>query len=567
MKTNWLDLSARGRPIDLAVDTEFEGLQTLTIQFAVLLGDQIRLQIYAASDLPDARRTWFGKKFAERFAPLSVKIETLPTKPIRSSLSPARVVADLFRLNESVYWSRQEGLSVLAKCGESDHRAGVEIRLIGHCLRADLLRAFGSRFWGDLLFTRDVLGRRLRVRDSKVLAIAADGAEAFGPPVVEFVSFNGQALPIRLSTLDTAVAYGPGSLDRHARQFLGIGKVGDFTEQKKKKMRSVFRSEPERAYTYAAADVVLTLLVAERMASVHEEIYARVGGELGEVPRCHSTPGLRVANLLLRDAVRCSRSDDPRECSTRRGGRPPSLRALKSLFRDGSAAALAEPGVSRFAPQIGQTHGGLLFSRTPTGFFHDAEGQFRDVDLSSCYPAILRAMNVYVGRPIVLEPGSRPMTLGEACELMEKEAITWDGWFLKVTGSVSLAPNALIPSTTGALTHENVERRAARSRAGEQERGYTSLFTREISAGVVAWPTWMMIRALPAKVRREYEQLQVDSVVFYPKSYIAESWDSLQRLREKLTTGSAVSWHQTLDLRRKTKTTVEELDGRYACLR
>ena len=96
---------------------------------------------------------------------------------------------------------------------------------------------------------------------------------------------------------------------------------------------------------------------------------------------------------------------------------PAGLNRLKVLARTGSADAISDGRVSRYGKQTGDTHGGLLFSRTPYTLFHSAPGQFRDVDLSSCYPAIIGPMVVYMGRPLVLEPGNEELTLREGGEL------------------------------------------------------------------------------------------------------------------------------------------------------
>ena len=50
----WNQLVTRpGRELALAVDTEFEGTETLTVQFAACLGKIIRVQVYhAESPMP-----------------------------------------------------------------------------------------------------------------------------------------------------------------------------------------------------------------------------------------------------------------------------------------------------------------------------------------------------------------------------------------------------------------------------------------------------------------------------------------------------------------------------------
>ena len=341
-------------------------------------------------------------------------------------------------------------------------------------------------------------------------------------------------------------------------------------------MKRAFAVAPEAAYRYAATDAVLTLLLAERMADLHRGIYQGLGFAPEEVPRCHATPGLRVSNLILRDLSRRERARTPPQTEAPPVAAAPTLSAVKQLFTGGSADSVSSR--SRYGPQTGQTHGGLLFSRTPTTLFHAAPGAFRDLDLSSCYPSILRAMSVYAGRPVVWEPGNEPVTLREAVARLDREAAGWDGWFVRVTGPISAAPNALIPSTVDALTHGNYKSRAARRRWGGSQqrnraggapsgRGYSRLFGAEVSSGVVVWPIWKMIQALPPELRREYENLRVESAVFYPRGFVADSWPGLAALRTALATGADLDWTQRLDLAARTLTTVDELDETYAALR
>src|SRR5262249_51361632 len=50
----------------------------------------------------------------------------------------------------------------------------------------------------------------------------------------------------------------------------------------------------------------------------------------------------------------------------------------------------------------------------------------------------------------------------------------------------------------------------------------------------VAHPTWLMIQALPPRLRREYEQLEVDSILFYPARLVADSGPAFDELIQRL---------------------------------
>ncbi len=62
----WDDL-ASGNEIEIALDTEFQDVETLSIQFAARLHGQIRVQIYHAGTIPPPPQNTFGPKFARRF--------------------------------------------------------------------------------------------------------------------------------------------------------------------------------------------------------------------------------------------------------------------------------------------------------------------------------------------------------------------------------------------------------------------------------------------------------------------------------------------------------------------
>ena len=138
----------------------------------------------------------------------------------------------------------------------------------------------------------------------------------------------------------------------------------------------------------------------------------------------------------------------------------------------------------------------------------------RDVDMSGCYNNILNTMNVYLGRPVVLEPGSDKMQLQEAVALMAKHA-NQDAWYIRVTGDLTEIANVLIPSTLGATTSNNYRRHRQRRHSSADATG-AKLFSRRIESGIVTWPTWLIIQALPSAARRDYARLTVESVVFYP---------------------------------------------------
>jgi hypothetical protein len=463
---------------------------------------------------------------------------------IPKDLSPARVIGHLFG---------RRGIEAFARLGdygpeEEGPDGTLTLALVGHFWRADFLRIFGREFFSTLL-EHQIRGGRLLIQDRKVMAFREARGAGMCDPVLEYVcegsDYDTSLYAIEVRYFDTCLAFGHGaSLDDLAKTFVGVGKLKDFGEAEKADMLNTFRREPDRAYAYAITDSVLTLLVKEAMEATHRQIYGGLGFRGEAIPELRSTQGSRVADMIVRCVARAAEGADV--LSSKRGKQQPagvvSLAKVKALLRKGSAGFIADEHLSQFGEQTGQTHGGLCFSRSPTQLFHEAPGMLNDVDLSGCYSQVMAPMSLYAGRPLVHEPG-RPgeapgtgMVLKDAVAFLRQYAAGNDAWIIKVSGEIAAGPNVLIPSIKGALTNANFKSRAAKRRAdaqwararrqaarqrfaldrpdeGKTDTANTALYTDEIEAGVVAWPTWLMIQALPPCWREDYENLEVDSIL------------------------------------------------------
>ena len=78
--------------------------------------------------------------------------------------------------------------------------------------------------------------------------------------------------------------------------------------------------------------------------------------------------------------------------------------------------------------------------------------------------------------------------------------------------------------------------------------------------------TWQIIQALPDAVRREYEALNVDTIVMYPRQFVARDGRAFDQLVEKLRTQD-LPWESVLDLKGRKIRHEEALDEEYACLK
>ncbi len=584
----WAEI-ADGREIRIAVDTEYQNAETLTIQFATKINGEVRVQLYHAPSLrlyhaPSLRKPHLGTIGNDMGKRFNHPVRVLAAKLITPTLSPAQVLIDLLELPQAQteIAGRSKDPDRSKTRVEKPHR--IRILLVAHFIRVDLLRAFGEKFFSQLL-TPEEAEPSVMVRDGRVLGFQGKRlSERYSPPVIETVTYQGEQFEIELGTMDTNCVCGPAKLDELAKSFLGVGKDESICETEKSNMKDTFLNpkKSHAAYRYAIQDSVATLLVAERMTEQHLKLYNKFQIPNEAIPSMHGTPGLRMATLLF-NIVRHRHAKGSKQLGAKQSTDPATLKKLRDLARQGSAGALADRQVTEYGMQTGDTHGGLLYSRTPITFFHEGPGQFRDVDLKSCYPTIIQNMNLYLGRPIVLEPGNSPYSLRKAVELMDLHAAGDDAWFIKVSGPIEGFANTLIPSTLDAITNDNFRSRAARKhsrefmnekwreqgRDNDKDRKYTALFTDEVNAGIVTRATWLIIQTFPPSARKQYEQLRAESIVFYPRKFVANSGAEFDQLTEQFRKKShSVPWKQSLDLQQTMMLRKEmDIDERYVSLR
>jgi hypothetical protein len=286
------------------------------------------------------------------------------------------------------------------------------------------------------------------------------------------------------------------------------------------------------------------------------------------------TLGTRANSFLVRTAFRGAAAGSF-HLKSRRG-----LHAL--MAKGGIGLFSRDKGVSKFGVQTGKVHGGLLFSRSPTRFWHMKNNMLRDVDMAGCYQRVIERIRIFWGRPLIFEPGDATLPLAEAVALARQHADD-DGWMVRVSGGVHAIPNALIPSSPDALTSWNYggkqpagKRRHVRRRAfhleARRDPGSVKgthgarLYARRIESGVVTAATWTMIQALPAAARQEYEALTADSIIFYPRVLAATTGEEFDELIEK-SRHDGLPWQTTLDLVGMQMVQTEKIDADYVTLK
>jgi hypothetical protein len=512
------------------------------------------------------------------------RVEVVPARPLDYQLSPLRLLRHLApeRIPESMqilprhaalmHFGPPPRRGRAKKADGTITRKRAQLTLVGHFLRADLGRLFGVDFTADLLrgcppelapVHPGTCGRRTTLVDRGATATSGDA-------IVEYL-WDGKAelTAARLCCFDTMLPFGPASLEDLARTFLGLAKHGHLSDQEKASMLTVFRTRPAFAYTYAAADALLTLLLIEEMQRRHVGMYRAFGCPEGDVPPMRPTLGRRVSDLIYHRATATLTAEAP--SLARQADR-------QALVEAGGASLFArDPRASRFGPQTGSVHGGLLFSRSPTTFWHAAPGQMRDVDLSGCYAASLSQMSLYLGRPVILERGHKARTLREEVEEVTTLADR-DAWLIRVSGPLPGILNALLPSTPDALTSLNYNSRSRarrrqwgqyRQRAGSRlarKAPGARLYARTVESGIVTWATWAMIQALPDEVRAAYEGLTAETIVLYPRQLVADTAKEYEQLVQRLRRDE-LPWESLLDLDAREIVTRERLDESHVALR
>jgi hypothetical protein len=575
------------QPLIIAVDTEYQGTATLTIQAACRINDdEISVKIYRCDDVPKLNLNAFrltGGRAGEGYFRFCKRIIKRSVGAITRSLSPVRIMGDLFDIADLAAIPLRDAeqrldspdSSTPCSNAEWDDRGQrwkvptIDVVLVMHFAEADFGRIFGREF------LEEVLG----VDESAQTSVAIDGGKSLSfverrgswddrAPVVQYAEDSkGNVYRIRLDVRDTMLPFGHASLDELSRTFLGFGKLDNLEEDEKANMLAIFRERPVDAYRYAAADVLNTLLVHEQMVKQDRRIYQSFGFDDEEIPPMRRTLGSRVS-----ESIRLWIGKWLAGSSQELG----SDRKLRSLMREGGSKLFQfGHSASQFGQQTCGIHGGLNFSRSTTKFFHAAEEMLRDVDMQGCYNNAIVPLNVYWGRPVVLEPGSSRLSLSEAVALAKQHADD-DGWFIRATGSIETIPNVLIPSTENAVTCENYRSRRRRRKTQltspvsrmhvDDEPGGARLYSKRIESGIVTHDTWLMIEALPPALRVEYEALIADNIVFYPRVLAASSGAEYDELVVRYAS-EHLPWTTMLDMQGLKLEQTISLDADYVTLK
>ena len=466
-------------PLVYAVDTEFENSHTLSIQAARRRSnDVVEIQIYRSPSVPkphvlkEVKRNILGEE--SKYISFLKRLVLHPVKAITKDLSPATLLIDFERLAHANPISLSEGKKLLSDSSANFQHAEwddkrktwkvpvITIKIIGHYLYADIARVFGSKFNNSIFGNDKSTPSGIRLRDNGTLSYRL-GKGSRQAPVVQYLQiYKDFICGIRIETCDLRLPFNSATLGKHSQTFLGFGKAADITTDDKQRMSKTFEMKTDETYKYAAVDALNTLLIYEQMTLRDREIYETFKVPVERIPEFKGTCGRRVSDFLLTMASLCSKGSD------QLSKKPKLIQLVKG---GGFGRFSVRNSVSRYGEQTARVYGGLGMSRSPTQFWHKAPRMLRDIDMSGCYNQIICKINMYLGQPIVLEPGSNNMALAMAVAFLEKVSPN-DGWFIKVTGDFTVTNNVLIPSATDAVTFENY-----RSRRSKAENAATSPYT------------------------------------------------------------------------------------------
>jgi hypothetical protein len=301
-----------------AVDTEFVGTHTLSVQVAVRAGPgELAVQVYRSEAVPPPPAGFSLAGYLplapDSYGRFCDEVVFLPVKPLAADLSPALVLRDLLGLGGLTALSRLDGRGRIGQFGDPPEgvagkptnvlpaRRGwrvpeVNVTAVGHYLPADLARVFGRDFLAGLKALKRAGRGGVVVRLRRLLQLVEEASGRAGPVVQDF--FCGEEMyALRLQTRDTMLPFGQASLDSLSKTFLGLGKSETLTEADKRDMLRTFRERTADAYGYAAVDAVNTLLVHEQMQARDGQIYQALGFRSWGVPPLRATLGSQVSTL------------------------------------------------------------------------------------------------------------------------------------------------------------------------------------------------------------------------------------------------------------------------------
>lgn len=574
-QTKKLDLN---KNLDLAVDSEYA---------QKIIDDVLQLQVLAiTSYIPSLNSAeYFDKdELDEDFNVVGAhlerqgyQVEKVSKRNLEEKLQklwnryyPKGKVSDLTEFAaKKVVLIEFENLGIdIAKCELTiDKRKKVKIKfkkikvtLSGFFLFADLFKIFGSNW--RYIWTETA--KLLQYRTIKIMGV-----------VRYALAIDGVPHDIELEIFDDRYVFPPryGSLEGQSKTYgIELNKISiseeikkrygdDVTEKWCKSNMDIVRVRyPDVFQEYAKRDTVTTWQLHKKLIEMLKEVMQALDLNAEEV-------GLEE-NFRFDLAETCGKNIENilRALIYKHFG---NTELIDKLMASGRSEALAKLDGNQYGILPSKVTGGLLFTRTAK--LSKIIGTLLDLDEASCYATALCAMTLYLGQPVHLTYKHDKFTLGEIYKLIHKMKIPKDAWKVKVSGKLKEAINTLILGDLRFDPEKDIltdpERYKMPTEYGDEEdtinlidaektgdaAKHTKVFYKEIKHGTVTEATMTALSDLPYEWYKEFENLEVDALIYYHPDLIANSIEEYESLAANLP-ASHIKEFLTPDLQKESKT-------------
>ncbi len=436
----------------------------------------------------------------------------------------------------------------------------IKVTLNGFFLYADLFKIFGNNW--RYIWTETA--KLLQYRTIKIMGIVRYAYVLDGIPT-----------DIELEIFDDRYVFPPrhGSLEGQARTYgVELNKISiseeikkrygdDVTEKWCKSNMDIVRVRyPDVFREYAKRDTVTTWQLHKKLIEMLKEVMKALDLDAEEANLEESfkfdlaeTCGRNIENILRALIYKHFGNTD----------------LVDKLMASGRSEALAKLDGNQYGILPSKVTGGLLFTRTAK--LAQIIGTLLDLDEASCYATALCAMTLYLGQPVHLTYKHNKFTLGEIYKLIHKMKIPKDAWKVKVSGKLHKAINTLIlndlrfDSDKDILTDPERYRMPTEysdedetinlidaDKTGDAAK-HTKVFYKEIKHGTVTEATMTALSDLPYEWYEEFENLEVDALIYYHPDLIANSIEEYKLLVADLPV-SHIQELLTPDLQKESKT-------------
>ena len=304
-----------------------------------------------------------------------------------------------------------------------------------------------------------------------------------------------------------------------------------------KENMDVIRADyPDINRDYAMIDTLVTYATHQALESILKSVCELLQIESSDLKE---TCGANIASILYGLVHKHLKSNDDNE---------DELKDLKKMFEMGGTKHLSQLDHNLYGRIPFSVVGGLLYTRTSKDSV--ITGKLADLDESSCYATVLCNSNLYIGgEPVVIDFLSGKNKVRDVIQAMLSKPK--DSWYLRVSGSLNNAINTLVlsdDSFESGTTYQNDPKKYAYPDEYDIDKdtinridatkvpepiALSKILTKEINHGVITAATWLAILDLPDAWIKEYLDLSIDNIIYYPESLMTDNLKDYYNLKEK----------------------------------